>query len=246
MVDRDSEDLAKRQVTESWTEWSAPATLAERLQFERAVEVARTGGPESFARVALVPPVFFLYRSYHKLRMATTTLMSFAEFERLEESAGKTELLQGELIRVPPAQKRHKHITKRLLARLQAALAPLQQSGSFPAGEVEIEMGYRLRGEPASWLQPDVSITHADQPGDPYYHGAPLIVFEVVSPSDSATRLNSKVAAYLANGAAEVWLIYPDRPEAWVYETSDAARKETQSIHTPPFPDIEIPFSEIL
>ena len=37
----------------------------------------------------------------------TTTLMSFAEFERIEQGADQIELLKGELIRVPPPQRPH-------------------------------------------------------------------------------------------------------------------------------------------
>ena len=35
------------------------------------------------------------------------------------------------------------------------------------------------------------------------------MVFEVVSEYDTAARVDVKVATYLANGAAEVWVIYP-------------------------------------
>ena len=39
--------------------------------------------------------------------MSTTTRMTFAEFEKLPEYAGKQELLNGELIELPPPKLGH-------------------------------------------------------------------------------------------------------------------------------------------
>ena len=58
-------------------------------------------------------------------------------------------------------------------------------------------MGYLFPGDPSSWLQPDVSIPAADQPGDRYYEGAPLMAFEIVSEHDRAGELDRKVGEYL-------------------------------------------------
>ena len=120
-------------------------------------------------------------------------------------------------------------------------------------GEAEVEVFNRppqqyadmdtASGDPGSWLKPDVSLTHPDQRIDRFYIGAPLIAFEVV---ERAVRLNEKVLAYLANGAAEVWLIYPDQRNALVYDGSAAVRNETRSIHTSLLPGIDIPLGEIL
>jgi len=179
--------------------------------------------------------------------MPTTALMSFADFERLDQGADKIELLKGELIRVPPPEYEHMEICERLFESLKAAVERLRQGNpSLKLGRVHIERGYRMPGEPASWLQPDVSLTHPGQPVDRYYLGAPLIAFEVVSASATARQLDEKVSEYLANGAAEVWLIYPKRRHAWIYDGSGAARQETRSIHMPLLPDIDIPLEEIL
>lgn len=179
--------------------------------------------------------------------MATTTLMSFAEFERLDEGADQIELLKGELIRVPPPYFAHMRVCERLFKLLDPAVERLRQaSPGLKLGNVHIEMGYRFAGEPASWLRPDVSLTHPDQSVDRFYQGAPLIAFEVVSESDTAPHLDEKVAEYLANGAAEVWLIYPNKRHAWVYDGSGTARQATRSIQTALLPGIEIPLAEIL
>jgi len=179
--------------------------------------------------------------------MATTTLMSFAEFERLEEGADQIELLKGELIRMLPPKRAHMEICERLFEHMKSAVEHLRQATpGLRLGKVHVEMGYYFSGEPGSWLRPDVSLTHHAQPGDRYYIGAPSMAFEVVSESDTARHLNEKVSQYLAHGAAEVWLIYPDQREAWVYDGSASARHETRSIHSELLPGIDISLNELL
>ena len=178
--------------------------------------------------------------------MATTTLMSFAEFERLQESPDQIELLKGELVRMPPPQRTHMEIARRLFKLLDSAVERRRlDQPAIQLGTVYFEMGYLVTQEPASWLRPDVSLNHPDQQGDRYFIGAPLIAFEVVSESDTAPQLDEKVSEYLAHGAAEVWLLYTNRRHAWVYDGSASARHETRSIHTLLLPGIEIQFDQI-
>jgi Uma2 family endonuclease len=180
--------------------------------------------------------------------MDTTTLMSFAEFELLDWEADDVELLEGELIRLPPAQRNHMEICERLFELLKAALVRWKRTNADAAiGQLHIEMGYLISSQKRSWLQPDVSLTHRNQPGDRYYEGAPLIVFEVVSEYDTEVRLARKIAIYLASGAAEVWMIYPATRHAMAYrKAAPAATRETEAIHSDLLPGIEIPLNDIL
>jgi Uma2 family endonuclease len=180
--------------------------------------------------------------------MGTTTLMSFAEFELLDAGADDVELLRGELIRMPPPQRSHMQICRRLLKLLDAAVERWKRSNpDGRVGQVEIEMGYLVSVDPQCWLRPDVSLTHPDQPGERYYEGAPLVAFEVVSEFDTAIRLDKKVADYLAHGAAEVWVIYPEWRHAWVYRGAGlTTTRETGAIRSDVLPGVEIPLDEIL
>ena len=179
--------------------------------------------------------------------MGTATLISLEEFERLDTGADEAELLRGELIRVPPPILRHMEICHQLLTRLRGALASLRISRpDLPLGEAYIEMGYLLSTKPRSWLRPDVSVTHRDQAAGRFYLGAPLMVFEVASDSDTAVRLKDKIAAYLETGAAEVWVIYPDQGHAWVQYSTGTARLETDAITSELLPGAAIPLSALL
>ena len=178
--------------------------------------------------------------------MATTTLMSFAEFERLDCDAGQLELLKGELIQIPPAQNSHLNTSERLYDLLKTGVEGLRESlPNRQFGRVHMERGYYFSGNPGSWLQPDVSLTHPGQPVDRYYLGAPLIAFEIVSEDDRATDLDRKVSVYLTHGAAEVWLIYPTQRHALAFDGS-GVRNEIHSFHTDLLPGVEIPLDRIL
>jgi Uma2 family endonuclease len=108
-----------------------------------------------------------------------------------------------------------------------------------------MEMGYLFKTPRRSWLRPDVSVTHPDQAGEDFYEGAPLIAFEIVSPSDRAPDLDRKVRVYLANGGAEVFLIYPETRHAVVYRASGEI-VDTRTIESPLLPGIQIPLDDIL
>ena len=102
------------------------------------------------------------------------TLLTFEEFERLPDRPGKQELVGGELIEMPPADLKHNRSSHRIYKRLDAALERAHVRGeALELGEAFHEMGYLLLGR--SWLQPDVSVTHAGQTEGKYFEGAPAI-----------------------------------------------------------------------
>jgi Uma2 family endonuclease len=173
--------------------------------------------------------------------MATTTLMSFAEFERLEGGPDHLELLKGELVRMPPPYADHMEVVERLFECLNAALVERQD-----VGKVHVEMGYLLSTEHPSWLRPDVTLTHPGQPRDRFYLGAPLIAFEVVSDHDKAFDLDAKVSEFLLNGSQEVWLIYPRTRHAVVFGPAGATRTESAAIRTDLLPGLDIPLDRVL
>src|SRR5690348_5147906 len=87
---------------------------------------------------------------YDGSAMATSTgLLTFEEFERLPDEPGKLELLDGELIRLPPAKLKHMEIAIRLFRILD---------GAKKAGDAYIETGYKVGRN--AWLLPDVSIAY--------------------------------------------------------------------------------------
>ena len=150
--------------------------------------------------------------------MGTTTLLTFEEFERVPDEPGKMELLDGELIRLPPAKFKHMKIAH----WLQKLLIPVvdREGASAGLGEVYLQMGYKI-GQKA-WLQPDVSMSHPNQPLNDYLEGAPALAVEIISEGNRAEDMDRKVKTYLANGGVEVWVVYPKTQCVWVYRQQHA------------------------
>jgi Uma2 family endonuclease len=174
--------------------------------------------------------------------MDATTLLTFAEFERLPDSPGKQELLDGELIDIPPAKARHVKIQHRIYARLTPYA--LDQR----LGEVYAAAGYKL-GE-RHCVQPDVSLVspEQDEAGDQegYFEGAPRLTIEVISEANKAESVDRKIEKYFAYGGEEVWVFYPKTRRVWLYRRSEPTAIEHKEVLTSiMFPDWKLNLSEV-
>jgi Uma2 family endonuclease len=82
--------------------------------------------------------------------MGTTTetpLLTFEQFERMPEpdQPGKQELVEGDLIEMPPSGSKHNRRATKIFQALTAALAAAYARGeAAELGEVFIEMGEPL------------------------------------------------------------------------------------------------------
>ena len=124
--------------------------------------------------------------------------LTFAQFEALTDlEAGKRELIEGEVIELPPPKRVHGEIAKKLFFELV---------DRFSRERVYQEIGYLIAG---SWLIPDVSVCFPDRPSSEYFEGAPMFAVEVVSPSNRADLIQRKPNLYLAHGAQVVWVMHP-------------------------------------
>src|SRR5205807_2808070 len=120
--------------------------------------------------------------------MASTTtpaLLTFEEFENLPDEPGKCELLDGELIQLPPAILRHMQIARKLVNVLTPIVE--RHGPALGLGDVFFETGYKMG--PRRWLQPDVSIPYANQASNDYFEGAPALAVEIISKSNSAEHI---------------------------------------------------------
>lgn len=178
--------------------------------------------------------------------MATATLLSWEEFERLPDDPGKRELLNGELLELPPAKYRHNNAAHWILFQLLAALEQAHARGEAAGlGLARTELGYRLGRR--SWLQPDVSVTHAGQAVGDYIEGSPAIAIEVVSPPDTPRTLAAKTALYFEFGAQEVWHVYLDDPRIEVFTPGAGAPAICRdTLTTPLLPGFVLNLAELL
>jgi len=144
--------------------------------------------------------------------MSAITQLTAEEFLNLPDYPGKQELLDGELISVPPAKLYHSEIALAFQELLMSAL---------PKSRVRFFEGYQLK---RGWLIPDVSANWPDQPRGEWFQGSPMIAVEIVSRGNTAVEIDRKVDAYLEEGAAEVWVVYPATGSMTVFRKKDTLR----------------------
>jgi len=146
---------------------------------------------------------------------AAATQFTIADLERMPDDGMHREIVDGELIELPPAKPRHSRVTKRIFT----SLLVYEQTGQPVT--VYMEAGFKLMPGMSHWLQPDVSVVTSDREhatsGDEYFAGGPEVAIEVISPSESAADVLAKTIAYLEAGTKVVVNIYPRSRDVTVH-----------------------------
>ena len=147
--------------------------------------------------------------------MATSTARVWSDEELLAlPQDGKYELVDGELVYMSPAGAKHGKVIVRLTARIYAFVAQRNLGDIFDG-----QTGFRF---PSGNLRsPDVSFVRAGrlEGGVPagFFHLAPDLAVEVLSPSDRAGDVAHKVAECLSAGVGLLWVVDPEKETAVVY-----------------------------
>src|SRR5262249_15217464 len=143
-------------------------------------------------------------QSIQGLDMSTQAgLMTVAEFVKLPDPReGHYELHHGEVVLVPPPKRGHQRRQK----RIDVVLTRLTDQ----KGEVGTEYAFRATPEYEVW-EANVAFVVAERAiavgDDEYLTGAPDLVVEVLSPSNTAGEINDRMAICLANGCSSFWVV---------------------------------------
>lgn len=151
--------------------------------------------------------------------MATTKLMTADELEQMPDDGYRYDLVRGELIRMAPAARRS--------GRVELTFGRHLGNFASPRGLGEVygaETGFILARDPDIVRAPDVAFVRADRltpdmDEDKFVPVPPDIAVEVISPSDRARDVLTKVRDYLDAGVPLVLVINP--------------RRLTVAVHTP-------------
>lgn len=174
--------------------------------------------------------------------------MTAVDLLKLPRGRFRVELVEGVLKQMPLAGHNHGRIGMRLAGPL------FQYVTANKLGEVYLaETGFKLRSDPDTVLAPDIAFIRRERveqvgPTTGYWIGAPDLAAEVVSPRDTATKVNEKVTKWLAAGAIEVWVINPKLKAVTVYRSSNDidVRTEKETLDGGEVvPGFQIPVAEI-
>jgi Uma2 family endonuclease len=150
--------------------------------------------------------------------MSTTLeLITAEDLLELQFDGTRYELVKGELIKMPPAGNLHGRQTMRLSWRL-AQYVEANDLGVVYAAET----GFKLSNNPDTVRGADIAFVSKKRLEGineiaGYFPGAPDLAVEVISPGDTYTEVEEKVAEYLESGTQLVWIVNPRRKTITVY-----------------------------
>ena len=159
---------------------------------------------------------------------ASTKLMTADELLMLPDNGKRYELIEGVLNEMSPPGTAHGHTAMRAGAILFNFVHQRDLGEVFAA-----ETGFILSTNPDTVRAPDAAFVAAERlpTGDlpvGYLRLAPDLVVEVVSPSDTASELQSKVFTWLDAGCRLVWVVFPTTRSVTVYRSKENVRVLTE------------------
>ena len=148
---------------------------------------------------------------------ALPQLISVEQFRQLPEDEYQYELHHGEVVALTRPRARH--------GKLQSRLSRLLEPRLRTFGELATEVPYRPLPEFELRAADVAAISRsrwdAIDPDD-NLHGAPELVIEVKSPSNTERQVRELVALSLNNGAIEFWIVDIDKKSVTVIRRDGA------------------------
>jgi Uma2 family endonuclease len=161
--------------------------------------------------------------------MSTTTLITAEQLLRMPQYERGYELVAGEIRKMTPTGGTHGVVTTELAFQLRGYVKA-HGLGRVLTGEP----GFILARDPDTVLAPDVAFVRkerlaAEPIGDGFVSGPPDLAVEVLSPGDRMAEAREKAKAWLAAGAAMVWVVNPARRTVTVYRPSAGPKTLTEA-----------------
>ena len=165
--------------------------------------------------------------------VSTLTGLTIDRYLSYEAPEGfRDELIDGEIILSPAANRTHADVG----ARIYDLLKQILRGSGFV---VRQDMTMRL-DEQNSMPRPDVFVMSRKQwtenPDALYPDGSPELAIEVFSPSNRNRKFQRKLELYLQTGSAAVWVVYPETQAVRVYDSGgvrDFGSNETLQLPAP-------------
>ncbi len=140
--------------------------------------------------------------------MVTTKPTTIEDLELMPDDDYRYTLIRGVLYRMPPPKPRHGRVNNTVGRHL----------GNFVVehelGVVYTESGFALHRDPDVLVGPDIAFVRADRvppDEDSYPDLAPDLVVEILSPSNTPSLVEEKLAEYAVAGVPLVWVFDPRR-----------------------------------
>jgi Uma2 family endonuclease len=174
--------------------------------------------------------------------MATNSkMLTYEEWLRLPEVEGVEEVVNGEIVKMPPNKIVHAYTVESLADLLKAKL------DRRTVLVIVTTFGLVIRREPLATRVPDIAVfvrsNIVEQDG--YIHSAPELVVEVLSPANTRSERADKLQDYESLGVPEVWVVSPEAQTVEVLLLQDGRLVTTSllrqgQLNPTHFPDVAV------
>jgi Uma2 family endonuclease len=142
---------------------------------------------------------------------------SYADYKEWDLAVGERyELIYGEAYAMAAPNTRHQEIVVELSSQFHAYLRG-KPCKVYPA-PFDVRLFYEEDESDDTVVQPDISVICDEKKrGKEGCHGAPELVIEILSPSNSAIEMERKFKLYQQAGVREYWVVDPENNGLTVY-----------------------------
>jgi Uma2 family endonuclease len=148
---------------------------------------------------------------------ATQTRMLAADFLALPESSQPTELIDGEIVMTPAPRHTHQKLVYRLAKLIEHIAAGTGEVNISPQ-DVHLDENNVVQPD-LFWISGPESRCQLGE--DEYWHGAPDLVVEVLSPATARYDKVEKFRLYEKHGTREYWIVEPEAQYVEVWQLAD-------------------------
>lgn len=173
---------------------------------------------------------------YHGLRVTRE------EYLDLEEDGFRYDVVDGVMIMAPSPSFNHGNLAIRLGHFLQAYFE------THPVGMLSTETDVFLPDD-GDVVRPDISVILNENMHivKTHIHGAPDMVFEILSPSTRHRDLGEKAERYLMGGVKEYWIVDPanETIHLWINQGDVWQKKQDNILESGLLPGFQIATSQL-
>jgi len=177
---------------------------------------------------------FFTYSDYKKWELA--------EGERFE-------LIHGEAYAMSAPNAKHQEILGEIYSQFHVYLRG-KPCKVYPA-PYDVRLFYRGDDSDDTVVQPDITVVCSEQKRGPEgCRGAPDLVIEILSPSNTAIEMERKLKLYQDAGVREYWIVDPENKGLTVYRFQEPAilfftYKKDANVQVGIFPELNISLEQV-
>ena len=175
---------------------------------------------------------------------------TYADYKEWELAEGERyELIYGEAYAMSAPNAKHQEILGELFSQFHAYLRGKPCKAYL--APYDVRLFYEEDESDDTVVQPDISVVCDEKKrGDEGCRGAPDLVVEILSPSNTAIEMERKLKLYHEAGVREYWIVDPENKVLAAYRFRQEAivvntYKKNDTVPTAIFPGLDITLEQV-